>query len=216
MFKRALISLIAVLSCCSLVCVGFSSWYVNDGTDINAESTGSLSSEDIIVSDDYVTVTVVTENFVVTEKRFEPEKNTCDVSFTIKDNNTFEDFVNATNKLIVKLTLTFKNGVTESLQEDAKEALFSNIEFEMIESGAEITVDEPIYTSTHAEFSFTVGNAKSVIGQANALKGKFMFKHTGDNYTNLYEVLAVTSGATAEETTFKNPFSLVVAVSNGE
>ena len=56
MFKRALISLIAVLSCCSLVCVGFSSWYVNDGTDIESYVNGSLSSEDIIVSDDYVRI----------------------------------------------------------------------------------------------------------------------------------------------------------------
>lgn len=208
MFKRALISLIAVLSCCSLVCVGFSSWYVNDGTDINAESTGSLSSEDIIVSDDYVTVTVVTENFVVTQIGFESGKNYCDVSFEIKD--AVSSFVGAADKLTIKLTLTFEKGVTKTLQEDAKNALFSDIAFGVTKSEATIDVaSDP--SSTYAEFSFTVENAKSLIEQANALQGKFTFNHKGDNYKNLYTALNVNSSGAIQ-----NPFSLVVAVSNGE
>lgn len=204
MFKRAIIGLIAVLSCCSLVCVGFSSWYVNDGTGIGKNVGGSLSSENIIVSDDYVSVTVNTENFVVTQIGFESGKNYCDVSFEIKD--AVSSFVGAADTLTIKLTVTFKNDIDTSLQKDA---LFRNIAFEVTNPGTTTSVRSDT-TSTYAEFTFTVESASSLVGQ-NALQGKFTFKHTGDDYKNLYTALNVNNSGTIQ-----NPFSLVVAVSNDQ
>ena len=205
MFRKGTIMLITVLSCLALICVGFSSWATMTG-DLNAQTTGGISSESVIYSDEYVKVTVVSteENFVVTPSGFASGKNTCPVHFEIKD--AAKDFA-ADNQLKIRLTLSFQNDLDRSLE---SVNLFNNIIFSVNKSGAAVDVTSD-YTTTLAEFSFTVNDVASLAGNANALEGTLTFNHTGNFYTNyLYRALAV--DATGN---IGNPFTLVVAVSNG-
>ncbi len=67
MFKKATIALIAVLSCCSLVCVGFSSWSITTQDSLSETTSGTLTSEDVIVSNDYVKIN--TEQIIELNKK---------------------------------------------------------------------------------------------------------------------------------------------------
>lgn len=53
---RTIIVVISILSCCALMCVGFSAWSIVTNETFSAISNGAITSEEVIVSDEYVWV----------------------------------------------------------------------------------------------------------------------------------------------------------------
>ena len=206
MFKKATIALIAVMSCFALIGVGFSSWAMGAGNTVERSSTGKLSSESVIVSDEYIKVEIDNTNFVVTPYGFNPGMNVCNVTFTLQD--AFPQNMVDTAKLKVTLTL---NGLTE----EQGRTLFGNIQFSVQKAGEDITVGLSEVTFTETSFSAEydiVDNIRSLVGSGNTIQGTFTFNHKDDNYTALYNALQVDKSTQI----INNPFSLVVAVSNDQ
>lgn len=73
MFKKSLLSLIAILTCCALTCVGFSAWVIVGGGNVESSTSGSISSDSVIQSNDYVWTSedkIDMDEFVLTDDGF--------------------------------------------------------------------------------------------------------------------------------------------------
>lgn len=56
MYKRVIVILISILTCCTFVCVGFSAWSIVAENSVTGYYNGAILSEPIIYSDDYVRI----------------------------------------------------------------------------------------------------------------------------------------------------------------
>lgn len=217
MFKKATIALIAVMSCFALIGVGFSSWAMGAGN--KAEQNVKLSSEDIIVSDEYVKID---------EKRMEElNKNTFVVSpqgFISTENDTIS--IGTKGTLQIPLTVDMGNcyklsqtalqvNITVSL-ETASDLLTATDFISPTCSDKSITQLQGNGLSSTKEYliSFSLVTVASNEKKEFIIDLNFNFKDLS-SYTNLYKALQVVQDDESTKKTITNPFSFVVAVSNG-
>ena len=109
MTRKAILVITAILSCCALMCVGFSSWSFA-AADAESSVRGGLSSEDIIMSNSYIAITKV-EPFTYTQFGFRKDGGTSYVGTmtvlcTVKD---AEFLTNKASSLCLEMTLPGKN-----------------------------------------------------------------------------------------------------------
>ncbi len=207
MYKRAMTILISFLSCCAMICVGFSAWTFNLGQDLQAESNGVIQSEDVIVSDDYVTISAEDmSNFVFTPTGF---KSGSKATFNIK----LKVFVEQCKKFVGENDLTVSITLSLSVLDDVNaDYIFTNdiISFSMDDRNVSPSSTQSSYT---AEFKITneeLSTAKESEQKELELSGQFTFtiSNTTD-YNRLYDALFDVNNNEQ-----KNSFKLVVAVSN--
>lgn len=211
MYKRVMTILISFLSCCAMICVGFSAWTFNLGQDLQAESNGVIQSEDVIVSDDYVKISDEDmTKFVVTENGFNngSYSGSFTVAFSVNAGNC-RGFAGTTSKtLTVRVTLSFAdNSSCSSLFQSGCITCSSSNKILQKPSVTESEYESDSSSFT-AKFTLDVDSlSDNTDDNSGILTFEFKFQ-TKTTYTQMYSALKVTSGVIG------NPFKLVVAVSN--
>lgn len=213
MYRRAMIGLISVLSCCALACVGFSAWSITTDDMFTASSSGTLTSEDVILSDEYVWVdmdsieTLNATSFLVSPYGFvhkEGEGTTIDtigeLLIPLKiDKEKCGDFTS--NKVAVNVSISFKQSGNYNLWRGSY--LSPSCENEKVTVNGGISSNDQNYTMA---LSFNLSD----VGDSFTLKLTFNFARSTQNYQNLlYNMLL------PENEKITNPFVFVVMVSDG-
>ena len=121
MFKKSTISLIAILTCCVLMCVGFSAWTIAAPSIISRGSSGNIYGDDIIVSDDYVKIesiqpfTYTNLGFELGDRNYSANGGVITVTFSIVDMELCRAFSVNGETIQVRISLKFDDGATSQL-----------------------------------------------------------------------------------------------------
>lgn len=213
MYRRAIVVLISILTCCAFMCVGFSAWSISAEPQTGADTSGVISSEPVIYSNDYVWIdeeNIKMENFTVTKVGFSGGGYNGSFSVPFKINydkctGLFEGKNLATGKkeLHVQVILSFVDNNSTA------ENVFNKFSFTCTDAG--VTVGSHFI---HSSSSFTADLTLDIDvmnSSNNTFTGTFMYtgQNDKDSYDELYNKL--TGGKEA----INNPFEIVVAVSNG-
>ena len=174
MFRKGTIMLITVLSCLALICVGFSSWATMTG-DLNAQTTGGISSESVIYSDEYVKIDKEAmdarnkDSFVVTPEKFSSGKDSLIVPFSI-DADKCKAFAGG-NSLTFRVTLSFADNA-------APTGFFAKDNITFSVAGVNGTVQDPSTSSFVVEITLDLGSETGTITR----EGTFKFNLTNEVY----------------------------------
>lgn len=120
MFKKSILSLIAILTCCALTCVGFSAWVIVGGGNTQSSTRGTISADDVIYSNEYVSTykeSIVIDDYTPTGFK---SKSSGSITTTGIISATFTIDVDLCksklgNNLIVEIDLKFSDNSSSNL-----------------------------------------------------------------------------------------------------
>lgn len=172
MFKKSVITLIAILSCCVLTCVGFSAWSFVVTGDMSSSADGDISADDIIKSDDYIVISDVAP-FEITEKGFkENNKSSVDggkvtAQFTVYTDKCLQYSVTGEIQVEVTLGLHSSGAIAYNLFDGNNSSFLSSPT--VAEKDADLTVSSPSGSFSNNSYvtTFTLTVTPGSTGEAH-------------------------------------------------
>ncbi len=119
MTRKAKVLIMVVISCCALISVGFANWAITNQFDFEEDTNGSIGSESVFYSSDYIDLVGEPEMFVYTYRGFKSKddeighNDTITVQYKI-DLANCRNIYYGSNNVVAELSV----GFTETPEQD--------------------------------------------------------------------------------------------------
>lgn len=217
---KSKLSVLAVFSCCALASIGFASWVITHEGTASDLTSGGISADSVIVSNDYVYIADKEEDismFTYSESGFVHDgyvdyEGIMSVKFTVNLDNCSNLITNSSDSISVAINLrlnengkTVQNNLIPTLFNQYITVTCTEYEESLIVESTNKTVDSSSYvltTTLALQIAENSGEATFV------LEYKFKFTDVGTYTTFLYNIFY--NSTTQDETGVEFAFDLLI------